>query len=94
MDIVIDSILVQAQSSDGDTDAMALKVYRQKNLDKHNEYRQKHCTRELTLSDDFNDIAQDYADKLADIDELPPNYSGVRMENIFFGEKTTRLSGK
>ncbi|CAF3902138.1 unnamed protein product [Adineta steineri] len=49
---------------------------------KHHEYRKKHCSQLLTLSENLNEISQDYADRLATFGETPPDYSEIRMENL------------
>ncbi|CAF1269947.1 unnamed protein product [Adineta steineri] len=50
-------------------DIISLKMFRQQALDKHNEYRRKHCSQLLILSENLNETSQGYADRLATFDE-------------------------
>ncbi|CAF0736720.1 unnamed protein product [Adineta steineri] len=74
-------------------DILSLNMFRQQALDKHNEYRRRHCSQLLTLSDNLNEISQDYADRLATFGETPPNYSGIRMENLYYQTLNYKLQG-
>ncbi|CAF0904065.1 unnamed protein product [Adineta steineri] len=66
---------------------ISLKTYRQQALDQHNFYRAKHCTPSLVIDPALNDIAQTYAQKLADLDIFDHSYNkfnGQPMgENLF-----------
>ncbi|CAF0958542.1 unnamed protein product [Rotaria sordida] len=74
-------------------DGLSLRTFRQQALDKHNEYRKIHCSEELKLNNDLNDISQDYAEQLAEIDQVPPNHSGIRMENLYYQRGNYKLPG-
>ncbi|CAF1333614.1 unnamed protein product [Adineta steineri] len=66
---------------------VSIETYRQQALDQHNFYRAKHCTPSLILDPALNDIAQTYAQKLADLDIFDHSYNkfnGQAMgENLF-----------
>ena len=61
-----------------------LSTYRQQALDKHNEYRSKHCVPSLQLDPQLNDIAQQYAEKLAATDTFA--HSGNTFNGQWMGE--------
>ncbi|CAF1442944.1 unnamed protein product [Rotaria sordida] len=75
-------------------DRLSLRTFRQQALDKHNEYRKIHCSEALKLNNDLNDISQDYAEKIAGFGKKPPNYSGIRMENLYYQIGDYKLSGR
>ncbi|CAF4158003.1 unnamed protein product, partial [Adineta steineri] len=66
---------------------ISLETYRQQALDQHNFYRAKHCTPSLVIDPALNDIAQTYAQKLADANIFDHSYNkfnGQPMgENLF-----------
>ncbi|CAF0888692.1 unnamed protein product [Adineta steineri] len=49
---------------------ISLETYRQQALDQHNFYRKKHCVPSLIIDPALNDIAQTYAEHLADTHAL------------------------
>ena len=75
-------------------DVLPLKTFRQQSLDQHNQFRKMHCRQELTLNDDLNESSQDYAERLATFGKKPPNYSGIRMENLHYQALDYKLDGK
>ncbi|CAF1385927.1 unnamed protein product [Adineta ricciae] len=65
-------------------DEVPLETFRQQALDKHNEYRSKHCVPALQLDDELNNIAQQYAEKLAATDTF--EHSGATFHGEWMGE--------
>ncbi|CAF1674552.1 unnamed protein product, partial [Adineta ricciae] len=65
-------------------DEVPLETFRQQALDKHNEYRRKHCVPALQLDPELNDIAQQYAEKLAATDSF--DHSGATFHGEHMGE--------
>ncbi|CAF1549273.1 unnamed protein product, partial [Adineta steineri] len=70
---------------------ISLETYRQQALDEHNLLRKKHCVPSLTLDPALNDIAQTYAQHLADTHTLV--HSGNKFNGQWMGENLFMKSG-
>lgn len=62
-----------------------LEQFRQEMLDTHNQYRARHCAQPLTLDDQLNDEAQQYAEYLLSINRLEHDQSSKDGENLYGG---------
>ncbi|KAG4078725.1 hypothetical protein HA402_015315 [Bradysia odoriphaga] len=67
--------------------AVATADYRQDALDLHNQYRKKHNSPPLALSDKLNNVAQNWAQNMADSNEMEHS-NGKYGENLYMSSNT------
>ncbi|UJR18494.1 hypothetical protein I4U23_005400 [Adineta vaga] len=70
-----------------------LKQFRAESLKSHNLKRVTNCASQLTLDDNLNSQAQDLAEKIAAVDELPPVYDASKMVTVFWTPGNYLLNG-
>ena len=71
--------------------AITLDAYRQQALDTHNSFRSAHGAPNLVLDSDLNDIAQKYAEKLAQTKVF--EHSGNTLNGNAIGENIYEITG-
>ena len=66
--------------------------FRDQMLEAHNEYRGRHCVSPLTLDDELNNGAQQYAEYLVQIDSLQHSQEEGLGENLYTYSSSDEIS--
>ena len=67
--------------------------FQEQMLEAHNQYRAQHCAPPLTLDDELNDGAQQYAEYLVEIDSLVHSGADGLGENLYMSGSSDAISG-